>query len=125
MLAEREQREGFPAMAAGERRREARYVVDAVNLIAAGESWPLIDISAAGARISCQPTDYERVGDAPKTLEFNKDGMRDLFPIEPRIIRKADLYIVLGFEPPAPNWDSYIRRFDTFHVRELDDHLFD
>jgi hypothetical protein len=112
-------------MAAGERRKETRYVVDAVNLIAAGESWPLIDISAAGARVSCAPQDYERVGDATKTLEFIKDGTRELFPIEPHIIRKADLYIVLGFEPPAPNWDSYIRQFDTFHVRELDDHLFD
>jgi hypothetical protein len=68
-------------MAAGERRKEPRYVVDAVNLIAGDESWPLID--------------------------------------------RAELYVVLGFEPPAPNWNEYIRQFDTFHVRELDDQLFD
>lgn len=112
-------------MAASERRKEPRYVVDAVNLIADGESWPVIDISATGARVSCLPADYERVGDAPKLLEFTKDEMRELFRIEPRVIRKAPLYVVLGFEPPAANWDSYIRQFDTFHVHELDDQLFD
>ena len=112
-------------MAAGERRREARYVVDAVNLIAAGECWPLIDISATGARVSCTPQEYERVGDIPKDLEFNRDGVRTLFRIEPYVIRRADLYIVLGFDPPTPDWENHIRQFDTFHVRELDDQLFD
>lgn len=112
-------------MAESERRKEPRYVVDAVNLIAGDESWPVIDISETGARVSCPPTDYDGVGDAPKLLEFVKDDSRELFRIEPSVIRKAELYVVLGFEPPAPNWNEYIRQFDTFHVRELDDQLFD
>jgi hypothetical protein len=109
----------------GERRKEPRYVVDAVNLIVGKHSFPVIDISTSGARISCSPRDYARAGDAPPTLEFNRDGCRETYAIRPRIIRVTDLYVVLGFDPPRPDWEVYIRRFDTFHVHELDKQLFD
>lgn len=112
-------------MAGSERRKEPRFVVDAVNLILDGESYPVIDISISGARISCPPRDYAKAGGKAVTLEFNRDGTRETFTIKPRIIRLAELYVVLGFDPPRADWESYIRSFDTFHVHELDEQLFD
>ena len=112
-------------MAGSERRKEPRYVVDAVNLILAGRSYPVIDISVSSARISCAPREYSRAGDGPLDIEFNLQGRRDVYAIRPRLIRMADLYVVLGFDPPRSDWASYIRQYDTFHVHELDDQLFD
>ena len=112
-------------MAGGERRKEPRYVVDDVNLILGGNSYPVIDISISGARISCPPAEYSRVENEPLTLEFNRDGKRETFKIEPTLIRKAELYVVLAFDPPRADWENYIRGFDTFHVHELDEQLFD
>ena len=109
----------------GERRKEPRYVVDAVNLIIGGRGYPVIDISLSGARISCSPRDYARAGDDLIELEFNKDGRSESYPIRPHIIRTTDLYVVLGFDPPRSDWDTYIRQFDTFHVHELDEQLFE
>ncbi len=111
-------------MAGGERRKEPRFVVDAVNLILDGASYPVIDISISGARISCPTREFTKAG-APLTLEFNRDASRETFTIVPRVIRRADLYVVLGFEPPRADWENYIRQFDTFHVHELDEQLFD
>jgi hypothetical protein len=112
-------------MAGGERRKEPRFVVDAVNLMLGGMSYPVIDISISGARISCPPAEYSKAGNGPLTLEFNREGNRETFKIEPTVIRMAALYVVLGFDPPRPNWENYIRQFDTFHVHELDEQLFD
>ena len=109
----------------GERRKESRYVVDSVNLIAGGRSYPVIDISSSGARISCQPREYAKVGENKIELEFLRDQRRDVYTIRPRLIRMAELYVVLGFDPPRSDWENYIRQFDTFHVHELDDQLFD
>jgi hypothetical protein len=117
---------GSFAMASGERRREPRYVVDAVNLVVGGRSYPVIDISPSSARISCPPRDYAQAGETSMQFEFNSEGgRRDVFTIKPRLIRLADLYVVIGFEPPRTDWEAYIRNFDTFHVHELDDQLFD
>jgi hypothetical protein len=113
-------------MARGERRKEPRYVVDAVNLIIGGRSYPVIDISPSSARISCPPREYAQAGEVPMQFEFTADGgKREVYAIKPRLIRLADLYVVLGFDPPRPDWEAYIRKFDTFHVHELDDQLFD
>lgn len=112
-------------MAGGERRKEPRFVVDAVNLILDGASYPVIDISISGARISCPPREYSKSDRYPVTLEFNRDGARETFKIKPRVIRLAELYVVLGFDPPRADWENYIRQFDTFHVHELDEQLFD
>jgi hypothetical protein len=112
-------------MAGGERRKQPRFVVDAVNLNIGGASYPVIDISISGARISCTPRDYSKGGNGPVALEFNREGRRETFTINPRPIRMADLYVVLGFDPPRADWENYIRQFDTFHVHELDDQLFD
>ena len=112
-------------MAGGERRKEPRFVVDAVNLLIDGIGYPVIDISTSGARISCPPFEYSKAEGRPVVLEFNCEGNRETFTIKPRVIREAELYVVLGFEPPRADWESYIRRFDTFHVHELDDQLFD
>jgi len=112
-------------MAGSERRKEPRFVVDDVNLIVGGIGYPVIDISISGARISCSPHEYSNAGDGPLTLEFNHDGKRESFAIKPRLIRQAELYVVLGFDPPRADWENYIRRFDTFHVHELDEQLFD
>jgi hypothetical protein len=110
---------------AGERRKESRYVVDAVNLLADGRSYPVIDLSPSSARISCAPRDYARIGEAKVELELIREARRDVYTIKPRLVRTADLYVVIGFEPPRSDWDSYIRQFDTFHVHELDVQLFD
>jgi len=112
-------------MAGGERRKEPRFVVDAVDLILDGECYPVIDISISGARISCTPSEYAKSGGRPVTLQFNRDGGGECYTIRPRIIRLADLYVVLGFDPPRRDWENYIRQFDTFHVHELDEQLFD
>jgi hypothetical protein len=112
-------------MASGERRKEPRYVVDAVNLLASGGSYPVIDISPSSARISCPPRDYAKCCDGALRLEFVREGKREIYDIRPRLIRATDLYVVLGFDPPRSDWDVYIRQFDTFHVRELDVQLFD
>lgn len=110
---------------AGERRKESRYVVDAVNLIAGDRSYPIIDLSPSSARISCAPRDYARLIENKAEIELIRDGRRDVYPIRPRLVRMADLYVVIGFDPPRSDWESYIRQFDTFHVHELDDQLFD
>lgn len=111
-------------MAGGERRKEPRYVVDAVNLLLGDRSHPVIDISISGARISCPPREYERAASGRAILEFNQEGQCQVFEIQPHVLRKAELYVVLTFEPPQADWESFIRQFDTFHVHELDERLF-
>jgi hypothetical protein len=110
----------------GERRKEPRYVVDSVNLVIGGQSYPVIDISPSSARVSCKPRDYARSGCTQAKLEFELEDRREVYTITPRLVRKTDLYIVIGFEAPRADWATYLSRFDTFHVaRELDKQIFD
>ena len=112
-------------MAGQERRKEHRYVVDSVYLTLGEERFPVIDIAASGARISCAPREFDLSKSASCRLEFGNEGALQIFAIEPRLVRSTDLYVVVGYSPPVSEWEAFIRTFDTFHVRELDDHLFD
>lgn len=112
-------------MSGSERRRERRYVVDAVHLAAGHERFPVIDIAASGARISCTPAEFSKLGKSCCRLEFGSEPPYEVFAIDPHLIRQADLYVVLGYSAPMPGWEDYIRRYDTFHVHELDAQLFD
>lgn len=112
-------------MAGKERRKEHRYVVDAVHLGFGEQRFPVIDLSKSSARISCGPAEYAASLDSPARLEFGADAPIDAYAIEPRIIRSTDLYVVIGYTPPKEDWEAFIRRFDTFHVSELDVLLFD
>lgn len=111
-------------MSAAERRRERRYVVEGVSLMVDGERHAVIDLSYSAARIACTVDQVLSSGGAPLVLEF--DGAERFtfrFPI--RVVRYSDLYVVVGYEAPRANWEDFIKRFDTFHVDELDTALFD
>ncbi|MFO1185998.1 MAG: hypothetical protein U1E87_00175 [Alphaproteobacteria bacterium] len=112
-------------MSGSERRRERRYVVDAVHLSVGPQRFPVIDIAASGARISCSPAEFAKLNKSICRLEFGSEPPYEVFAIDPRLIRQQELYIVLGYEAPGPNWEDFIRRYDTFHVHELDAQLFD
>jgi hypothetical protein len=112
-------------MPTDERRKEHRYVVEAVQLALGMRRFPVIDIAISGARISCSPKEFEALKDRPCQLEFGSEAPLETFAIEPFLIRSTDLCVVLGYAAPQPDWESYIRRFDTFHVHELDTLLFD
>jgi hypothetical protein len=112
-------------MSGSERRREHRYVVDAVHLAVGPRRFPVIDIAASGARISCTPTEFAELDKDLCRLEFGSEPPYEVLAIEPHLIRSTDLYVVLGYKPPKPDWENFIRRYDTFHVHELDAQLFD
>jgi hypothetical protein len=107
------------------RRKEHRYVVEAVQLALGTRRFHVIDIAASGARVSCGAKEFEALKDQPCRLEFGSEAQLETFAIEPYLIRSTELYVVLGYAPPKPDWESFIRRFDTFHVHELDTLLFD
>lgn len=112
-------------MSGKERRKEQRYVVDAVQLAAGGVRFPVIDLSRTGARISCSPQQFARIQAQPISLEFTTDTAVTTFAIDARLIRSMEMYVVVGYSPPRSDWEEFIRQFDTFHVRELDVQLFD
>ena len=112
-------------MQASERRKEQRFVVDAVQGAFGDTRFAGIGIAASGARVSCSPADYEAVRARGCKIEFERGGEILAFPIVTHVIRAHAFYVVLGYSPPAPNWPEFIRQFDTFHVHELDAQLFD
>lgn len=112
-------------MSKSERRQQQRYVVDSVNLIVGHQRFPVIDLSVGSARIATSSSIFN-ASDTPRyALEFMTEAKTEEFTIEAHLIRDAGIYIVIGFTPPRENWPTYIKSFDTFHVHELHENLFD
>lgn len=108
-----------------ERRQDQRFVVDSVDLLLGNKRVPVIDISNRGARIACGAATLEAGRGKPCTLEFRTASTTETFSIEPHLVRDGGIYIVIGFAPPRADWAEYIRAFDTFHVHELQENIFD
>jgi hypothetical protein len=111
-------------MASGERRKELRYVVDDVQIVIGGVRYPVIDIASSGARISCALRNFTSHTDDRCRIEFGADPVVS-YEIDARLIRSTALYIVIGYDPPRADWEAFIRTYDTFHVHELDEQLFE
>ena len=112
-------------MPPGERRKEHRYVVDAVQIAFGQKRFPVIDIAVSGVRVACAPHEFEALKSQPCRLEFSFEDSIQVFAIEPRLIRSTNLCVAIGYTAPIADWEAFIREFDTFRVRELDDQLFD
>ena len=104
-----------------ERRKEERYLAPGMVVHCDGEACAVIDVSRSAVRfvrsqglmLGCDRHDL--------VLEFPRGGGVVRYPVEGRIIRFTQLCVVMGYDPPAADWEQQIKALDTAELTALTD----
>lgn len=104
-----------------ERRREERYLASGMVVHCGGSPCAAIDVSRSAVRF-VRPASLvlgEEVHDL--VLELPTAEGSTCYPVEGRVIRFTPICVVMGYQPPVPDWEQKIRALDTVELTTLED----
>jgi|APTNR8051073442_1049403.scaffolds.fasta_scaffold05836_4 hypothetical protein len=107
-------------MKAGERRKEARYVVIGIEAVLNGAPCTIVDISSSAVRLlKPEGASAEATADIAFTMKAQGRFRRRSFRVLATLVRSNEIELIYRYSPPNQQWEEMLRAHDTFVLTQL------